>query len=136
VSNQDFERERICYEQNCQHLRSLSQIMWQLPIIAMTLTGGLWYGVATLQNVDPILKDGSLTFAALANTLLIIMINRVRDVMAAYLKAIEDFYPTGFARTHIAKRCFPLLRERGACTTFSILMGVAAAMSALAIFLV
>jgi hypothetical protein len=46
--DREFERQKLCYEQNCEQMRSLNQIMWQVPIIAMTLTGGLWYGVATL----------------------------------------------------------------------------------------
>ena len=33
-------------------MRSLNQIMWQVPMIAMTLTGGLWYAVATMKGMD------------------------------------------------------------------------------------
>jgi hypothetical protein len=49
--SETFEREKLCYEQNCEQMRSLNQIMWQVPIIAMTLTGGLWRAVATLNGV-------------------------------------------------------------------------------------
>jgi protein strawberry notch len=38
------------YEQNYQQFRSLNQIMWQIPVLAMTLTGGLWFGVSTIDN--------------------------------------------------------------------------------------
>ena len=55
-----FEKEKVCYEQNCQTFRSLNQLMWQVPIIAMTVTGGLWFGVGTfssLGNIDAVLEE-------------------------------------------------------------------------------
>jgi hypothetical protein len=52
AENIQFERDKVCYEQNCEHMRSLNQIMWQVPMIAMTLTGGLWYAVATMKGMD------------------------------------------------------------------------------------
>lgn len=136
MSNNELERQKICYDQNCQHMRHLSQIMYQIPLIAMTLTGGLWYGVATLVNIEPLIKDSLLLLSAIANVCLIIIINRIRDVMAAYLIKIEIFHPSAFPRTDIPKRCFPLLRERGVCNTFCVLMGFAAVMSAIGIFVV
>ena len=38
------------YEQNYEQFRSLNQIMWQIPVLAMTLTGGLWFGVSSIQD--------------------------------------------------------------------------------------
>ena len=81
--NETFEREKLCYEQNCEQMRSLNQIMWQVPIIAMTLTGGLWYGVATLGAVQAGVRMALLLFGAAANIALILVIQRVRFVMAA-----------------------------------------------------
>jgi hypothetical protein len=66
-----FERDKVCYEQNCQQLRHLNQIMWQVPTIAMTVTGALWYAVSATQ-FDHRLKAGILVFAALANIGLIL----------------------------------------------------------------
>jgi len=38
------------YEQNYQQFRSFNQIMWQIPVLAMTLTDGLWFGVSTIDD--------------------------------------------------------------------------------------
>ena len=40
---QAFERDKVCYEQNFQQYRAMNQIMWQVPLLAITITGGLWY---------------------------------------------------------------------------------------------
>jgi len=41
---------KAAYEQNYQHFRSLNQIMWQIPVLATTLTGGLWFGVTKIEE--------------------------------------------------------------------------------------
>lgn len=48
--NEAFERENLCYEENCENLLRLNQIIWRVAMVAMTLIGGEWYGVATLGN--------------------------------------------------------------------------------------
>lgn len=90
-----FERQKLCYEHNCEQFRSLNQIMWQVPVIAMTLTGGLWFGAASLESM-PGFKYLLLTFGALANIGLILVLTRVRYVMHRYLDAIKRFYPDHF----------------------------------------
>ena len=135
MSDFDFEKEIVCYEQNCQQMRSLNQIMWQVPMIAMTLTGGLWYGVSTSSALDPGTKGILFLFCTAANICMIFVIQRVRSVMAAYLFKIKEFHPSGFADTHnLDKQGF--LKERGVCNTFSILMFIAALLSFFAIFII
>lgn len=124
-----FEREKICYEQDCEHMRSLNQIMWQVPMIAMTLTGGLWYAVATVKSVDIIARTGLLLFSAIANVGLIVVINRVRDVIEVYLNKMRGFNPEGFANASNSK-------DRVVCKTFSGLMGVGATFSLVAVYLI
>lgn len=92
--NNDFEKEKICYEQNYLQFRSLNSVMWQVPIIAMTLTGGLWFGADGTE--DMFLKTILLLLAAIGNFGLAIVLNRTRFVMGKYLDKIETFSQEGF----------------------------------------
>jgi hypothetical protein len=131
-----FEREKLCYEQNCEHMRSLNQIMWQVPMIAMTLTGGLWYAVATVKGMDSIARIGMLGFSAIANVGLIFMINRVRNVIGFHLTKMEQFYPAGYVNAGADRNRLPFFRNRGVCLTFSVLMGIAASFSVIGAWLI
>lgn len=69
--------------------------MWQIPVLAMTLTGGLWFGVSRLSE--------NIWFAALllstaifGNIALAIVLRRFRYVMGCYLDWLETTYPAGF----------------------------------------
>ena len=116
-----FEREKLCYEQNCEHMRSLNQIMWQVPMIAMTLTGGLWYAVATVKGMDSIARIGMLGFSAIANF---------------HLTKMEQFYPAGYVNAGADRNRLPFFRNRGVCLTFSVLMGIAASFSVIGAWLI
>lgn len=83
------------YVQNYQQFRALNQIMWQIPVLAMTLTGGLWFGVSRVSE--------NFWFAALllstaifGNIALAIVLRRFRYVMGCYLEWLEEAYPPGF----------------------------------------
>ena len=52
------------------------------------------------------------------------MINRVRDVIGAYLEKIKSFNPGSFVE--VPSKGLWVFRDRGVCRTFSILMGVGA----------
>src|SRR6266498_110400 len=93
--NEDFERAKTSYEQNCEQFRSLNQVMWQVPVIAMTLTGGLWFGAATVGDM-PGFQYLLLLLAALANLGLVVVLSRVRFVMGEYLNVIKAFDPRSF----------------------------------------
>jgi len=131
MSDDAFEIGKVCYEQNCLQMRSLNQIMWQVPMIAMTLTGGLWFGASSSQNLDPAAKTLLFIFCALGDVAMIFVIQRVRSVMDAYLDQIKNFSPVNYADTKkLSHQGF--LKERGVCNTFSLLMGCAAFLSAFA----
>jgi len=132
-TNEEFERAKVCYSENCQTMRTLNQIMWQAPIIAMTLTGGLWYGVASLKTIDVYVKYGILVFVGVADFLLIFVVQRVRSVMEAYLVKIKDFHPRSYADTQ-SGQAVRWLRERGVANTFCVLLSVASLMSFLGLF--
>ena len=90
-----FERDKVCYEQNYQQFRSLNQSMWQVPIIAMTLNGGLWFAAATMHGLETF--KGPLFFlSAVFNISLIFVLIRVRYVMGSYLDALREFHPAAF----------------------------------------
>jgi SAM-dependent methyltransferase len=72
------------YEQNYQQFRSLNQIMWQIPVLAMTLTGGLWFGVSKIED-RPLLAVMLLLTAVVGNITLAIILRRFRFVMSRYL---------------------------------------------------
>ena len=92
--NEVFEREKVCYEQNYLQFRSLNQIMWQVPIIAMTLTGGLWFGVSKMST--PAVQISLLILAFVGNIGLTFVLIRIRYVMREYLCCLKQFHPPGY----------------------------------------
>lgn len=82
---QEWEKQKIIYEEQCQSFRALQEILWKIPVIAMTLTGGLWFGVATLKITNE-MRVIILLLSALSNLVFIIALFRVRQIMARYLK--------------------------------------------------
>lgn len=83
------------YEQNYKQFRSLNQIMWQIPVLAMTLTGGLWFGVSTIDD-NPLLVSILLLTALFGNIVLSGVLLRFRHVMGCYLDWLEKADPNGF----------------------------------------
>ncbi|PVM90697.1 hypothetical protein [Caulobacter endophyticus] len=83
-------KEDLIYEQRSNEFRSLNTFFWQIPLIMMTLNGGLWFSVATLE-VDPIVQSCMLWFAAAANFVMIAALWRLRDVMGELLAGIREY---------------------------------------------
>lgn len=83
------------YQQNVETFRSLNQLMWQIPLIAMTLTGGLWFGVSR-SDASPVLQLSLLGLATAGNAVLIVVLGRLRYIMGEYLDWLNGFYPDGF----------------------------------------
>jgi len=130
--NSDFEREKVCYEQNYLQFRSLNQIMWQVPIIAMTLTGGLWFGAAKVNNIQNF-QYALLVLAFIGNAGLIVILTRIRYVMGEYLDALRGFHPKGFVE---AKGENWLTRSERVVGTFRLLLGISAVISLIGIWMV
>lgn len=87
--------EKEAYEQNYLQFRSLNQIMWQIPVLAMTLTGGLWFGVSKIED-RPLLAIMLLLTAVIGNLTLAVILLRFRFVMSRYLAWLQEVYPAGF----------------------------------------
>lgn len=83
------------YQQNYLQFRSLNQIMWQVPVLAMTLTGGLWFGVSRIPD-SPLLVTVLLSTAIFGNLAFIAILLRFRHVMECYLKWLKGFDPSLF----------------------------------------
>src|SRR5208283_57694 len=44
LQSEVYDREKTCYEQKFEQARSVNSQVNQVPLTAMTLTGGLWFG--------------------------------------------------------------------------------------------
>lgn len=93
----------IVYQENVATFRSLNQLMWQIPLIAMTLTGGLWFGVSRPET-SPLFQVCLLGLAAAGNLVLIAILARLRYIMGEYLRWQNGFYPAGFVAAEGKKR--------------------------------
>lgn len=91
----DHDMRKAAFDQNHASFRSLNQQMWQIPLISMTLTGGLWFGVSRVEDF-PLFQLALLLLAAAGNAALFIIILRLRFVMEQHLKWLEANYPPGF----------------------------------------
>ena len=83
------------YTQNSENFRSLNSLMWQIPLIGMTLTGGLWFGVASVSE-DPVLRSALLGLACVGNVALAVILHRLRFVMQKYLEWLQSNANAGF----------------------------------------
>ncbi len=92
-----LERDKVCYEQNFQQFRAMNQIMWQVPLLAITITGGLWYAALGVSGASAF-RGPLFLLSAVLDFALIAVLWRVRFVMAAYLTELERFNPTAFVR--------------------------------------
>lgn len=82
--------QKVIYEQRCEDFRSLNGFLWQSPLIIMSLTGGLWFAVASFALSDAG-RSMLLVFAGLVNLLMIGALVRLRWVMQSVLTDIRDY---------------------------------------------
>ncbi|ABA72480.1 hypothetical protein K7459_06550 [Pseudomonas fluorescens] len=79
-----FKKEELSYVEAGQHLRSLNQQLWQVPSMVIAITGGIWFGAASITSDMP--KVLALSFAAAVNILTIPIIIRLRHLIQKYIK--------------------------------------------------
>lgn len=87
-----YKQAELHYQEAGHHLRSLNQIMWQVPGMAIAITGGLWYGATTVDQEAP--RIGVLVFAAFVDLLTIPIIWRLRSIIGTHIETQKDFFPT------------------------------------------
>lgn len=85
----EYRQSELRYLEAGQHMRSLNQLMWQVPSMAIAATGGLWYG-ATLVDGN-LAKIGLLVFAAIIDFLTIFIVARIRWVLQKPLEIQKIF---------------------------------------------
>lgn len=107
ISKEQIAHEMLksAYDQNHASFRSLNQQMWQIPLISMTLTGGLWFGVSRVEDF-PLFQLALLFLAAVGNGALFIVILRLRFVMERYLNWLENNYEAGFVSANDSDRWY------------------------------
>lgn len=93
--DRDQAQRLATYNQNAETFRALNALMWQIPLIGMTLTGGLWFGVAKA-DATPFFQIVLLALTALGDFGLIVVLARLRYIVGRYLAWLEAFDPTGF----------------------------------------
>lgn len=95
--SEEFEHDLrlAAFNQTHEGFRSLNQQMWQIPLIAMTLTGGLWFGVSTVEDF-PLFQLALLLLAVAGNIALFIVLLRLRFVMEQHLKWLKANHPEAF----------------------------------------
>lgn len=103
------------YQELCADFRSLNAVLWQTPLLFMTLTGGLWFAVASLSLIEAA-RVGLLVFAGLANFIMIVALYRLRYVM----QRIQDQIRTRDGRdvigpNYVIVTCFAVLLLAAAC---------------------
>lgn len=87
----DLNRDlKVIYEQRCEDFRSLNGFLWQSPLIIMSLTGGLWFAVASFALSDSA-RSMLLIFASFSNLLMIGALFRLRWVMQQVLKDVRNY---------------------------------------------
>lgn len=72
-----------------QNLRSLNQLMWQVPSMVIAITGGLWYGATTVEELKA--RTVVLSFAAVFGLLAIGIIWRLRQLIQIHIERQDVF---------------------------------------------
>ncbi|TWJ26543.1 hypothetical protein [Geobacter argillaceus] len=111
------DKDKIIFEQNCQDFRSLNEIMWRVPIIVITLTGGLWFGVGSIDTSEEA-KKYLLYLAGGANITFILVLIRLRLVMQGILRDIKDFQCKQLGRGYFFVILFSILLAFAALVSF------------------
>ncbi|MGB3387285.1 MAG: hypothetical protein WBA88_04815 [Pseudaminobacter sp.] len=113
------DKQTLIYQQNCEEFRSLNGFFWQIPIIMMTLNGGLWYSVASL-DLSTVAQRGVLSFAVFANIVMVVGLWRLRSVMHNLLASIHHFQGTALpGRSRVIQVLFQLLLIFAAAGAFA-----------------
>lgn len=123
------EKDRTCYEQNCETARGLNRQLNQLPVLVITLTGGLWYGSTIVEDTQDPARFGILCFAAICNLLLVFAAMRIRDVLEGHLEKIREFHRYWYAGGGPQKPMLPWLKSYSMITIYAVLMIVAGLLS-------
>lgn len=86
-----FKTLELQYLEAGQHLRSLNQLVWQVPSMVIAITGGLWYGATTVDELQA--RAVVLYFAAAFSVLAIFIILRLRELIQIHISRQSRLSP-------------------------------------------
>jgi hypothetical protein len=103
----EFKQKELIFLEAGQHMRALNQLMWQAPTMAIAVTGGLWYGAATVE------ADGArswvFAFAGLVDLLTIVTLFRLRQLIGNEIRTQQILAgppPASPSRKHVVIACW------------------------------
>jgi hypothetical protein len=113
-----FKKEELSYLEAGQHLRSLNQQLWQVPSMVIAITGGIWYGAASISGDLP--KVLALSFAATVNILTIPIIVRLRQLIKKHINLQLAFNQQNDSKgNYTVITCWILLLLTAACLSIA-----------------
>lgn len=83
----NFKQKELEFLEAGQHMRALNQLMWQIPTMAIAITGGLWYGAANIDADAP--RAWVFSFACLVDFLTIGTLLRLREIIGQQIYTQE-----------------------------------------------
>lgn len=120
-----FERDKLSFEQNFETFRDLNRIMWQVPVLAITITGGFWYAAIAVPEAQG-MQRALFAMCGVLDIALIFVLMRLRFIMGGYLKMIRTFNEARFVD---ARSRNPFLSNYVVVIAFSLALGVAGGVS-------
>jgi hypothetical protein len=84
-----YRKLELQYLEAGQHLRSLNQLMWQVPGMAIAITGGLWYGATTVESSLP--RTWVFVFTAIVDVLTVVILWRLRERIQIHIDHQSNF---------------------------------------------
>tara|TARA_B100000780_G_C21122099_1_gene454609 strand:- start:2984 stop:3487 length:504 start_codon:yes stop_codon:yes gene_type:complete len=129
MSDENNKREQLCYQQNFEQARSLNEQMNRVPVLAVTVTGGLWFGAGVVDGVDEMIRFLLVLLAGFSNLALIFALTRIRDVFQSYMEKVQAFYPDAYASGKPQEPKAPFLQGYSMITMYRLVMSIAALFS-------
>lgn len=109
--------QKEIYIQICEDFRSLNNILWKTPMLAITITGGLWFAVAKFE-VSSQAKAIALYFTSFLDVVFIIIIWRLRVLLGKILKRKLEFEEQPQTRGGLVVGLFALMLCASAVVSF------------------
>lgn len=105
----EYKKQEVVFVEAGQHIRALNVILWQVPSMAIAITGGLWYGISLFDHEA--VKIAALIFTSLVDLVTVRIIWRLRSVMNGYLTAQLSFQSLADAGKpkHVVMWCWTII---------------------------
>jgi len=93
IKRDNVEIDIVVYEQNFEQVRAINSQLNNIPVIAITITGGLWFAAGLSSNTKDEIRFLLLILSSYFNLVMIVALFRMRDVFQSYLEIIEELHP-------------------------------------------